>query len=272
MTFVLVQSALAKSSVGHEEYQAGVRLMNTGEEVAAEGQFRKSTELGYPDAFSALGFFYSTGRGGITRDDGKAFELFQIGADLGSQAAKVNLARFYLEGRGVHADRGKGLFWMEAAASKGSVDAHAALAEIYFLGLYCGDSKPDFAKALPHVEASSKAGNSSATNMLGVLFREGQAVPKDAKRAEDLFRESALKGNLKAQSNLGYLLDPNSKDKKRRLEATAWLFLASWQGEPLAVYKIGELQAAMDMGELEAARSRAEELRLEIDAGKSPQG
>ncbi len=272
VALLLVQSALAKSPAGHEEYQAGVRLMNTGEEVAAEGQFRKSTELGYPDAFSALGFFYSNGRGGLKKDDGKAFEFFQKGADLGSQAAQVNLARFHLEGRGTPADREKGLFWMEKAASKGSGDAHAALAEIYFLGLYCVNSRPDYGKALPHVEASSEAGNAAAMNMLGVLLREGYAVPKDSARAEELFRKAARKGNLKAQSNLGHLLDPISKDKNRRIEAAVWFFLAKWQGEPLAIYKIEELQATMDPSEFEEARIRAEELRLEIFKEKSHQG
>ena len=270
ITFVLtifsLHSSLAEAPVGKSQYQAGVDLLKVGDEVGAFNHFKESMELGYPDAFSASGFFYANGRGGVEKDDTKAFEFFQKGADLGSQAAQVNLARFYLEGRGVNFDREKGLALMQAAASAGSEDAHAALAEIYFLNLYDQASKPDFQKALPHVEASAQAGNPSATNMLGVMYREGHAVEVSPKKAEEMFREAARKGNFKAQSNLGHLLDPSSKKRSRRLEAVAWLSLAADQGEPLAVYKMNELRVYLPTKELEAANQLAEKLRAEIAA------
>ena len=270
ITFVLtifsLHSSLAEAPVGKSQYQAGVDLLKGGDEVGAFDKFKKSMELGYPDAFSASGFFYANGRGGVEKDDTKAFEFFQKGADLGSQAAQVNLARFYLEGRGVGSEREKGLALMEAAASAGSEDAHAALAEIYFLNLYDQASKPDFQKALPHVEASAQAGNPSATNMLGVMYREGHAVEVSSKKAEELFRQAARKGNFKAQSNLGHLLDPSSKKRSRRIEAVAWLSLAADQGEPLAVHKMNELRVYLPTKELEEANQLAEKLRAEIAA------
>lgn len=259
-----LHSSLAEAPVGKSQYQSGVELLKGGDEVGAFDKFKKSMELGYPDAFSASGFFYANGRGGVEKDDAKAFEFFQKGADLGSQAAQVNLARFYLEGRGVGADMEKGLALMEAAASAGSEDAHAALAEIYFLGLYDAASKPDFQKALPHVEASAKSGKPSATNMLGVMYREGHAVAVDPKKAETLFREAARKGNFKAQSNLGHFLDPSSKKRSRRIEAVAWLSLAADQGEPLAVYKMNELRVYLPSKEVEEANQLAEKLKAEI--------
>jgi TPR repeat protein len=264
--FLAVDYSLGEDPLGKTEYQAGVELLKAGDDVSAFDQFKKAMDPGYPDAFSAAGFFYANGRGGAVQDDAKALEFFQKGADLGSQAAQVNLARFYLEGRGVGADREKGLAVMEAAASAGSEDAHASLAEIYFLGLYDPESKPDFEKALPHVEASAKTGNPSATNMLGVMYREGHAVALDLKKAEALFREAARKGNFKAQSNLGLLLDPSSKKRSRRIEAVAWLSLAADQGEPLAVYKMNELRVYLPTKELEEANQLAEKLRAEIAA------
>ena len=264
--FLAVHFCLAEATLGKTEYQAGVELLKAGDEVSAFDQFKKSMDSGYPYAFSAAGFFYANGRGGVDKDDAKAFDFFQKGADLGSQAAQVNLARFYLEGRGVGADREKGLALMESAASTGSEDAHASLAEIYFLGLYDPESKPNFEKALPHVEVSANGGNPSATNMLGVMYREGHAVEVDPKKAEELFRQAARKGNFKAQSNLGHLLDPSSKKRSRRLEAVAWLSLAADQGEPLAIYKMNELRVYLPSKELEAANQLAEKLRAEIAA------
>ncbi|MCX6965705.1 MAG: tetratricopeptide repeat protein [Verrucomicrobia bacterium] len=259
--FLAVHFCLAEAPLGKTEYQAGVELLKAGDEVSAFDQFKKAMGSGYPDAFSAAGFFYANGRGGVDKDEAKALDFF-----LGSQAAQVNLARFYLEGRGVEADREKGLALMESAASTGSEDAHASLAEIYFLGLYDPESKPNFEKALPHVEASANGGNPSATNMLGVMYREGHAVEVDPKKAEELFRQAARKGNFKAQSNLGHLLDPSSKKRSRRLEAVAWLSLAADQGEPLAVYKMNELRVYLPSKELEAANQLAEKLRAEIAA------
>jgi len=266
VTIILVQSALARAPVGHDEYHAGVQLMNSGEEFAATEQFRKSMELGYPDAFSAMGFFCSNGRGGVEKDDAKAFEFFQKGADLGSHAAQVNLARVYLDGRGVYFDREKGLALMEAAASAGSEDAHAALAEIYFLGLYEETSKPDFQKALPHVEASAKSGNNASINMLGVMYREGHYVEKDSMRAEELFRKAAMQGNFKAQTNLAELIDPSSKKRGKRIEAAAWYIIASRQGEPMAVYQTENLQNSFNKKEFEEAKALADKFEAQIQS------
>jgi TPR repeat protein len=257
-------SLAAVAQPGESEYDQGVNLLKSNQAETAFAQFQRSLDLGYPDAYSAIGFFYSNGLGEIEKDDSKAFELFKKGSEMGSLAAKVNLGRFYLEGRGIAFDRDKGLALMEAAASAGSEDAHAALAEVYFLGLYDQAPKPDFEKALPHVEASAQAGNPSATNMLGVMYREGHAVEVSPKKAEELFRQAARKGNFKAQSNLGHLLDPSSKKRSRRLEAVAWLSLAANQGEPLAIYKMNELRVYLPAKEVEEADQLAEKLRAEI--------
>jgi TPR repeat protein len=259
-----LHSSLAEAPVGKLQYQSGVELLKGGDEVAAFDSFKKSMDWGYPDAFSASGFFYANGRGDVEKNDAKAFEFFQKGADLGSQAAQVNLGRFYLEGRGVGADREKGLALMEAAAFEGSEDAQAALAEIYFMGLYDPASKPDFAKALPYVQACADRESASALNMLGLIYKEGHGVAVNSNKAEELFRQAALKGDFKAQSNLGELLDPYSKKNSRRIEAVAWLIVASRQGEPMAIYRTGELQAEMKPAEWQKATALADELEAKI--------
>lgn len=261
-----LHSSSGNIQLGRSQYQEGVELLKAGDEASAFDIFQKAVNSGYPCAYSALGFFYSNGRGGVEQDDGKALEFFQKGADLGSATAQVNLARFYLEGRGVGADRERGLALMESAASSGAEDAHAALAEVYFLGLYDPESKPDFEKALPHVEASAKAGNPSATNMLGVMYREGHAVTGDLKKAEALFREAAFKGNFKAQTNLAELLDLQSKMRGKRIESAAWYIIASRQGEPMAIYQSENLQATFDKKEFEEAKAFADKLEAQMQS------
>ena len=257
------------STSAQSAYDSAVKLLHGDKESKdpekALDLFRKANALGHAEAPSAIGYFYTTGLV-VEKNDIVAAEWFQKGSDRGSVMAKFNLGRFYLDGKGGLSGREKGIALMEEAASSGSEDAQAALAEIYFMGLYDPEAKPDFAKAIPHVEASQKAGNPSATNMLGVMYREGHAVAVDPKKAETLFREAARKGNFKAQSNLGHLLDPSSKKRSRRIEAVAWLSLAADQGEPLAAYKMNELRVYLPSKEVEEANQLAEKLRAEIVA------
>jgi TPR repeat protein len=249
-------------------YKSGVEILKIAKdpesEATALAKFQSAVDLGYPDAFGAIGYFHANGVGGVTRDDAVAFEWFRKGADLGSLSSKVNLAKFHLEGRGTTPDREKGLLLLEEAASGGSQDAEELLAEVYFLGLYHPEYKPDFAKALPHVQSCAQRGSDSALNMLGLIHKEGHGVPVDVDKAEVFFRQAALKGDFKAQSNLGEILNPLGEMKSRRVEAAAWLIIAAGQGEPLAVHKVNELQTQMNSGEWTEANSAAEDLRAKI--------
>jgi len=264
----LTKSLTAGDTEGELDYKAGVEILKSAKDLAQQAtaleKFQSAAEEGYPDAFGAIGYFHANGIGGVTQNDAEALEWFQKGSDKGSVSAKVNLARFILEGRGATVDRAKGIALMEGAASQKSEDAQVALAEIYFMGLYDPEAKPDFAKALPYVQACADRGSASALNMLGLIHKEGHSVPVDLKKAEELFRQSAMKGDFKAQSNLGDLLDPHTKNKSRRIEAVAWLMIASRQGEPMAVYRTGELQSQMDSKDWEKASGLADELQAKI--------
>lgn len=250
------------------DYRSGVEILKNATEPEQQSnaleKFQSAAEAGYAEAFGAIGYFHANGVGAVTQNDAVALEWFQKGSDKGSVSAKVNLARFILEGRGATADRAKGIALMEEAAAKGSEDAQAALAEIYFMGLYDPEAKADFFKALPYVQVCADRGSASALNMLGLIHKEGHGVPVDLKKAEELFRQAALKGDFKAQSNLGDLLGPHAKKKSRRIEATAWLIIASRQGEPLAVYRTGELQSQMASKDWEKATGLADELQAKI--------
>jgi TPR repeat protein len=264
----LTKFLIAEDSNGEMDYKAGVELLKSAQDpvqqVAALEKFQSAAEAGYPDAFGAIGYFHANGVGGVTQNDAEALEWFQKGSDKGSVSAKVNLARFILEGRGAIADRAKGIALMEEAASKGSEDAQMALAEIYFMGLYDPEAKADFVKALPYVQACADRESASALNMLGLIYKEGHGVAVNSNKAEELFRQAALKGDFKARSNLGELLDPYSKKNSRRIEAVAWLIVASRQGEPMAIYRTGELQAEMKPAEWQKATALADELEAKI--------
>ena len=225
--------------------------------------FQRAAELGHIEAPGAIGYFYSAGLV-VEKDEAKAAECFQKGSEKGSALAKFNLGRFHLDGNGGLSGTEKGLALMEEAAASGLDNAHEALAEIYFLGLYCSDHKPDFTKAAPHVKAAAATGAVPVINMLGVMKQRGLGMEEDAKGAEECFRKAAVKGNFKAQSNLGHFLDPSNKDRKKRIEAAAWLIIAASQNEPLAVRTIEEVEQSMPKKDFSAARDMADVLQKKI--------
>lgn len=274
-SFVIAQTstAPAASSValdGNPEYELGKKFLHglgvDKDPAQALAHFQKAAELGHIEAPGAIGYFYSAGLG-VEKDDTKAAEWFQKGSDKGSALAKFNLGRFYLDGKGGLSGSDKGLQLMEEAAALGLPEAHSALAEIYFLGLSNDQHKPDFVKAAPHVKAAAANGEIATINMLGVMKQTGLGIEKDEKGAEECFRQAALKGDFKAQSNLGHLLDPGSKKRSRRIEATAWIIIAASQGEPMASRKVLELEQSLPKKEFHAARDKADELQAKIAGG-----
>ena len=245
------------------EYELGKNFLNgrgveKNPEKALE-YFKKAAELGHTEAPGAMGFFYAAGLV-VEKDDAKAAEWFQKGSDKGSAAAKYNLGKFHLDGRGGLSDAEKGLALMEEAASLGLPEAHKTLAEIYFFE----GSRGSFQKAAPHVKAAAANGDIGSINMLGVMKEKGYGMERDEKGAEKCFREAALKGDFKAQSNLGHLLNPQSKTRSRRIEATAWIIIAASQGEPLAKRKVAEVEQIISKNDFNTAREQADALQKKI--------
>lgn len=272
---VFAQSAAAPSGSKAEasgldansEYESGKNFLHgrgveKNPEKALE-HFKKAADLGHIEAPGAIGYFYSVGLV-VDKDDVKAAEHFQNGSEKGSALAKYNLGRFHLDEKGGLRGTDTGLALMEEAATRGLAEAHAALAEIYFLGLYSSDHKPDFTNAAPHVKAAAANNEAPAINMLGVMKQRGLGMEEDTNGAEECFRKAAMKGDFKAQSNLGHLIDPDNKKRTRRIEATAWLILAASQNEPLASRKITELEQSMPKKDFTAAREMADELQNKI--------
>jgi hypothetical protein len=252
------------------EYEVGKNFLHgrgveKNPEKALE-HFQKAAELGQIEASGAIGYFYSVGLV-VEKDEVKAADWFQKGSDKGSAVAKFNLGRFHLDGKGGLTGPEKGLILMEEAAALGLPEAHSALAEIYFLGLDTAGIPIDYAKAAPHVKAAAANGEVAAINMLGVMKQSGFGMDEDPAGAEECFRQAAMKGDFKGQSNLGHLMNPESGESSRRIEAVAWIIIAASQGEPLATRKIADLEQSMPPAEFSAARDKADELTAMISQG-----
>ncbi|GHT84899.1 hypothetical protein AGMMS49960_02270 [Betaproteobacteria bacterium] len=73
-----------------------------------------------------LCLMYMWGRG-VSRDDKKAFSLFEQAAQRGIAGAQVNLGVMYDEGRGVEEDDKKAAEWYRKAAAQGVPAAQQGL-------------------------------------------------------------------------------------------------------------------------------------------------
>ena len=67
----------------------------------------------------ALGNLYREGKGGVARDDKKAFELFHAAAEQGHAGAQFNLGAMYGNGVGVPRDDAEAMRWIREAAGNG---------------------------------------------------------------------------------------------------------------------------------------------------------
>lgn len=227
---------------------------------------KSAADLGHADAIGGIGYFHSIGLV-VEKNDREAIACFRKGAEKGSSKAMLNLAKMLLAGRGVE-DANKeisaqeGLQWMSRAADRGLPEACLAYGSILYFGDH-GVTK-DETKAAGYLKPAAEAELAEAQNMIGIMLEMGQGMSMDAAAARDFFRRAALAGDAKAQSNLGRLLGPLNDDHGARIEALAWLIIASGQAEITASKQIEESLPGLKAGEFEEAKQKATELRKTI--------
>jgi len=264
--------AAAERGEAEAQFQAA-RAYLRGEGVSKDvnkafALMKAAADQGHADAIGGLGYFYSGGIA-VAKDETQAAEWFRKGAAKGSAKARLNLGKYLIEGKGGSgADakqvRDEGLQWIKKAADQGLLEAALAYGSI----LYFGDHEvvQDYGKAAPYFQRAAQQGSRDAQNFLGVMNEFGLGMAVDAAAAERWFRQAALQGHLKAQSNLGNLLNPLAENQATRIEALAWLVLASDQHEVTAEKSLRDVVPGLKDGELDKAKTRAEELGKLIEA------
>jgi len=97
--------------------------------------FMKAAEAKLADGEYAVSQIYANGTLKIPRDDKKAREYLERAAKQGYDTAQLDLAAWYIEGRGGPRDYKAGFRWMQRAAITGNVAAQARLARLYRDGI-----------------------------------------------------------------------------------------------------------------------------------------
>lgn len=111
-------------------------------------------------------------------------------------------------------------FWAVFAASAGGGEEEFARGyEAFVAGKY--------SEAVTWWHSAAKLGHARAQNGLGVLYRDGDGVAKDAKRAVLWFRRSAENGYAFGMFNLAAMYSEGTGVARDDIEAYKWFRIAS---------------------------------------------
>ena len=99
----------------------------------------------------------------------------------------------------------------------------------------------DYATALHEWQLLAKQGDAVAQYHLGLLYANGQGVPKDDAQARQWYEKAAVQDHVEAQVNLGMLFDYGRGGPQDFKMAVRWYLRAANQGNELAQRKLGLL-------------------------------
>jgi len=99
--------------------------------------------------------------------------------------------------------------------------------------------RSDYATALREWQPLAEQGNAFAQYNLGLLYDNGQGVPKDYGQARQWYEKAAVQGHAEAQVNLGILYDYGRGIPQDFKKAVYWYRLSAKQGNDLAQRRLG---------------------------------
>ncbi len=97
--------------------------------------YEAAAEAGDPYACFTLGIWYYQGKGGLTPDAKRSFELQLKAAQIGHPAAMFNVGTACLTGDGTDKDPALAAEWLHKASSHKIMEANLNLAKMYMEGV-----------------------------------------------------------------------------------------------------------------------------------------
>lgn len=212
---------------------------------------------------------YRNGINGKEKDEEKAFQLYTLAYEKGSKEAAIFVSNCYLYGIGVGKDEkkgmeildgligknnpeamiGKGLYllstedhkkegedWLEKAAMLGGAEYRESLGLMYLEG----DNLPkDNDKAVLWLTRAASAGSLDAMESLGNFYYSNYGEAPDYNKALQWYLEPAQHGSAFAQNRIGYIYGKGLGAKQDYKKALSWYMKAAEQGDPVSQYNVG---------------------------------
>lgn len=106
----------------------------------------------------------------------------------------------------------------------------------------------------------AEAGDAIAQSILGMMYANGEGVPKDSAEAVKWYRRSADQGNLVAQTNLGLMYRNGEGVPKDLVQAHVWWNIAGAAGNEGVKKHLSTLEKEMTSDQKAEATKLAREL------------
>ena len=148
--------------------------------------YQEAWDQGDAMAGAMIGTMYVNGLLG-EENRGKGISYLKQSASEGCIDGVRELGSCYLEGKGVPVDEEKGLSFLEEAAEEGDGESYTRMGCFYL-------EKKDAQRAYDAFMKAEELGNGNGEFYLACFYLHGTVVPRNLRRAEELFRRSAEKG------------------------------------------------------------------------------
>ncbi len=243
--------------------------------------FRMAAEQGQPDAQFSLGMRYLEGEG-VSRDYEAAARWFKLAADQGRGMAASALAECFAKGRGVPQDLVEAYKWLTLAhghiePSRVSITLQGlekkltpgqlaeaqrraeefvpkptapgtALSQVRGLDStvqrgHDAWRRGDYPSAFKLLLPAAVQGNAIAQHRLGVMYINGDGVPRDYAEATRWFRLAADQNQGEAQFSMGLRYFEGQSVPRDLTEAARWFQLAANQGVGVASSMLAQCYA-----------------------------
>ena len=120
-------------------------------------------------------------------------------------------------------------------------------------------NRGDFAKALREWRPLAEQGDARAQYYLGLLYENGDGVPRDYEKAREWYEKSAAQGEANAQFYLGLMSAFGRGGPLDLAQAHMWYSLAAGNGHVCATVYRNDLAKQMTPAQIAEAQKRARE-------------
>jgi hypothetical protein len=189
----------------------------------------------------------------------KAFEAYKAKAEQGDSDAQTHLGLYYSLGDGVAKDKVEAVKWHRKAAEQGNRHGLDSLRISYFAGSPL--EKGEVLKVVQLFRMAADKGDVLAQSNMGYCYHYGLGVLKDPTEEAKWYRKAAEQGNVTAQNHLGicYLYGV----VRDEIEAYAYFNLASGFNLASSTYEdAGKIKGMLE--EIDDARKYRDKLEKRL--------
>ena len=193
----------------------------------------KAAECGDAEAQNDLGEVYRRGEWGAEINYSTALQWFRKSDATGYHEGIKNVGKCYQLGQGVAVDLDKALICYRRAGAKGNLHA------IYNSGIIYR-KRNQYSDAIRCLQEASDKGHFNAMDFLGDMYRDGLGVPRNPKKAFELYQKASDHGVESASVSLARAYENGWGTAKNPAEAFRCMTKVAAIGDDFAQKQLGD--------------------------------